>query len=128
MNFEMVHINAGVNYEAFGQGLRRDRGEVFPVLSRANNIGMEDGIHSKWFKPDKMKQLQYLFANTAPGLPEANEGVEVGGAFTELDEAGRRSLCERCTEMHCGKDTKRGMCVPLGFEFDDVGAGQELPG
>ena len=55
MNFEMVHINQGVNYEAFGQGLRKDRYEVFPVLSRANNIGMEDGIHSKWFKPDKMK-------------------------------------------------------------------------
>mmetsp|Transcript_25045 Transcript_25045/g.67582 ORF Transcript_25045/g.67582 Transcript_25045/m.67582 type:complete len:320 (-) Transcript_25045:139-1098(-) len=125
MNFEMVHINMGVNYEAFGQGLRKNRYEVFPVLSRANNIGMEDGIHSKWFKPDKMKELQFLFANTAPGLPSENEGVTVGGAFKELDEAGKVALCERCVEMRCGKDTVRGMCKELGFAI--VEPGQEVP-
>ena len=66
MNFEMVHIVQGVNYEAFGQGLRKNRHEVFPVLSRANNIGMEDGIHSKWFKPDKMK---VVFVKSMPPPP-----------------------------------------------------------
>lgn len=73
----------------------------------------------------EIQELQFLFANTAPGLPSANEGVTVGGAFKELDVDGKVALCARCAEMRCGKDTVRGMCKELGFAI--VEAGQEEP-
>ena len=66
-----------------------------------------------------------MYANTAPGLPEANEGVVTGGSYKELDERGKVALCERCVEMRCGKDTVRGMCKELGFAI--VEPGQEEP-
>ena len=36
----------GFDFSRFDAGLRGDRVEVFPVLSRSNNIGDENGMHA----------------------------------------------------------------------------------
>ena len=42
------------------QGLRRGRVEVFPLLSRSNNIGFEGGIHAHVYSGEQMKAMQYI--------------------------------------------------------------------
>ena len=41
MNFLLANNRGGPNYDRFGSGLRGNRTEIFPLLSRSNNIGME---------------------------------------------------------------------------------------
>ena len=116
MNFRMAHLEQGPDYSngMFGLGLRKARKEVFPLLSRANNIGFEGGIHAKWFDKDKMKEMQYLFHNTAA---EVKPGP---GSFHELkDKAELAALCLRCAELECGRDTTRGMCDELGIRLNE---------
>jgi hypothetical protein len=61
-----VHMNHyAPTYETFdplrfGEGLRGRRYEVFPVLSRANNIGFEGGKHADRYAAEAMKDQQYL--------------------------------------------------------------------
>lgn len=112
MNFRFPHIHKGPDYSdaSFGHGLRKERKEVFPLLSRANNIGFEGGIHARLFDKEKMKAMQYLFQNTA------SEVQPTGGGFHEItDLPALHELCRRCDELECGRDTMRGLCEPIGI-------------
>ena len=108
MNFRMAHLEQGPDFSGgmHDRGLRKARKEVFPLLSRANHIGFEKGTHPKRCDKDKPKETQYLFHNTA-----AEVHPDPGGSFHDLkDSAALISLCLRCAELGCGRDTTRGMC------------------
>ena len=67
-----------------------------------------------------MEEMQFLFKNTAPGIPGNNQLLgdtteQTTRSFRELDRAGRIRLCQRCPQLLCGRDTIRGMCEELGF-------------
>jgi len=67
MNFKFPHMSKGPlgHMQYFGQGLRGNRSEVFPLLSRSNNIGFEHGIHAPLYTKEEMMELQYLYTNVA---------------------------------------------------------------
>jgi hypothetical protein len=67
MNFKFPHMSQGPlgHMQYFGQGLRGHRSEVFPLLSRSNNIGFEHGIHAPLYTKEEMMELQYLYTNVA---------------------------------------------------------------
>ena len=139
MNFELRHPErGGPDFDRLGFGLRGSRFEVFPLLSRANNIGIEGGIHARWVGPDEMARRQFLYANTAWDLlssaDEDNNGVSTTdtnpvelrltaapavakrgaqpGArrFSEIHGSdAAASLCARCRDLRCGPDTVRGL-------------------
>ena len=111
MNFHFRHLEKGPDYsdKGLGFGLRGGRKEVFPLLSRSNNIGFKGGIHAHWFDEDEMKAMQHLERNTAA------EVQPLPGDFHELtDEAVLSALCARCGALECGRDTMRGLCEELG--------------
>lgn len=59
MNFPLTH-DRNINNAVLDRGFRGSRTEVFPLLSRANNIGFEGGFHANVYTPDEMKRLQYI--------------------------------------------------------------------
>jgi hypothetical protein len=78
-------------------GMRGQRYEVFPLLSRCNNIGMEGGIHAGLYTPEQMEKIQHLhFWAGAAGTkrqpavgPVAHDGVgrPVGAVAKEVATA-----------------------------------------
>jgi len=58
MNFELTKTRSIVQKP--NSGLRGERVEVFPIFSRANNIGFEDGFHAHVYTPKQMRELQYI--------------------------------------------------------------------
>ncbi len=58
MNYELSKTRSIVKKP--DSGLRGSRVEIFPFLSRANNIGFEDGFHAHVYTPEQMKKLQYI--------------------------------------------------------------------
>ena len=88
MNF---HVNADGTFDGSvpDRGLRGSRNEIFPILSRANNIGFERGIHAHVYSPDQMRDLQYIhcWAGGCRGEIEESSlvtGVDANG-FSELE-------------------------------------------
>lgn len=71
MNFMFPHMSKGPIGDDlhYGKGLRLERSELFPILSRSNNIGFENGIHANLFTPQEMMTLQYLYNNVATHHP-----------------------------------------------------------
>jgi hypothetical protein len=88
----------GPDFSRFDAGIRRDRVEVFPVLSRSNNIGDENGMHNDYgisnFLYQDATELNVLSTTTA--------------IFTENFD--RDSVRELCNHVPFGSDTLRSMC------------------
>jgi hypothetical protein len=93
---------ATVDWTRRHEGLRRGRKEVFPLLSRSNNIGWKGGTHAENMDPDTMKEVQFLH-DWAGGSEKADTGVE----FYEI--SGRETL-DACASVPFGEDTARGFC------------------
>jgi glycosyltransferase involved in cell wall biosynthesis len=82
-------------------GLRQDRFEVFPVLSRSNNIGLDAGIHADFRTHEEMMKQQYLRF-------WAGNLSNIGRQHTEFhDVTDRDDLCSLIT---FGSDTVKFMC------------------
>lgn len=113
MNFFFPHATKGPVYSLYGRGLRGSRTEIAPLVSRANNIGMEGGIHARIFSPEKMKQMQYLYQNVAVGQAPAQ-------GFSEATPERMKALCAACDEYACGKDTTQSICGILDKETTEA--------
>jgi glycosyltransferase involved in cell wall biosynthesis len=102
MNFgvRMISNVSGTIRQRWHSGLRRDRVEVFPVLSRSNNIGSEGGIHADQFSSTEMKGLQYLHHWAGGQASEAEDSARTG--FAELDASLTNALC---SAVKFGTDT-----------------------
>ena len=101
-----MQMNFRVNMEGKGSGTiehskpgaRQDRAEVFPVLSRSNNIGLDGGIHADLLTHDQMKKQQYLtFWSQNKSLPQLKPFHQVAGD-------------ELCSKIVFGTDTEKYMC------------------
>lgn len=111
MNFEFQHANKGPNYQKYGAGLRGSRFEAFPLVSRANNIGMEGGIHERFFSAEKMKAMQFLFKSISRSPWSLDEP-----AFNHASNERLQEICENCASLGCGQDTTRGLCTRMKDE------------
>eukprot|EP00941_MAST-03F_sp_MAST-3F-sp1_P002365 g2365.t1 len=100
MNFFAPSYSA-VDWGRRGEGLRGNRFEIFPILSRSNNIGFERGVHANEIDADKMKQLQFLHHW------RGNSGNSEIHSFYELDA---KNIVETCREIPFGQDTLQSMC------------------
>jgi tetratricopeptide (TPR) repeat protein len=85
-------------------GLRGNRYEVFPVLSRVDNIGVEGGIHTDVVSKASMRlqQVRHISEYATPH------------EFTEasIDEAEATPGCPGVGEFLYGIDTVQSMCWP----------------
>ena len=84
----------GFDFSRFDAGLRGDRVEVFPVLSRSNNIGDENGMHAD--------------AGLSNFLYKDASILEMG----DFDHAFKETLDHEalCHQVSFGPDTLRTMC------------------
>jgi hypothetical protein len=101
MNFhvEMKDAISGI-VDHSRPGVRRDRYEVFPVLSRSNNIGVDAGIHADFRSHEQMMKEQYLrfWAENITNSTRQHREFQLVGR----DEA--------CHTIKFGKDTIKFMC------------------
>ena len=87
----------GPDFSRFDAGLRGSRVEVFPVLSRSNNIGSKNGMHAEYGISN------FLFV-------DASE-LELASSYDVYDEIfDRDSVIMLCDHVSFGPDTLRGMC------------------
>jgi hypothetical protein len=90
------------------RGFRNKRFEAFPLLSRANNIGFEQGIHGSKLTKDQMKEQQYVH-HWAADIFEA--GTTPLGVFEELELEAEIALCRTAIkEQWWGPATMVGVC------------------
>lgn len=99
MNFQVnMETEGSGNIQHSKPGARRDRVEVFPVLSRSNNIGLDGGIHADLMSHEQMRKQQYLtFWSQNVTLPTHKPFNRV--AYNEL-----------CNTIAFGPDTLKYMC------------------
>lgn len=96
-----------VNYAK--EGLRKARHEVFPVLSRSNNIGLEQGIHSDLFTKEQMSDIQNLkfWGQNLDTMCKDRSLPLCTQQFQEVPESGIQALCE---QVSFGNDTAQALC------------------
>ena len=130
MNMEYLGValsNIGQEVEG-SSGLRGNRSEIFPLLSRSNNIGVEGGIHHRTIPPKLARAGCFIEKNFAGdealeaadrkreerrrrrGGGDAGGIVEVEGAVELFEEVTDpdvlQVLCSRCGRLGCGNLTK----------------------
>lgn len=86
MNFAL-DAKRNIRNSDIDRGLRRDRYEIFPVLSRSNNIGFENGFHSHSFTPEQMKAMHYIHCWAQSCGGEVDDEVVVD-SFFEINSLG----------------------------------------
>ena len=77
MNFLLANNRGGPNYDRFGSGLRGNRTEIFPLLSRSNNIGMEVNLSKEWgmVRNSHAAIVSHSWSNSENhSLPQQTEG------------------------------------------------------
>ena len=85
MNFELSETRSIVQKP--NSGLRGERVEVFPIFSRANNIGFENGFHAHVYTPEQMRELQYITCWAGNGCEDGAGGVvQDSSEFSELND------------------------------------------
>ena len=84
----------GPDFSRFDAGLRGDRVEVFPVLSRSNNIGDENGMHAEYGVSNFLYEDAGVLDKSA-----------LDHSFKETFD--HQKLCH---QVSFGPDTLRGMC------------------
>ena len=83
MNFELSKTRSIVQKP--NSGLRGERVEVFPIFSRANNIGFENGFHAHVYTPEQMRELQYVTCWAGNNCGDNLGGVvKASSEFSEL--------------------------------------------
>ena len=85
MNFELSETRKIIQKP--NSGLRGERVEVFPIFSRANNIGFENGFHAHVYTPEQMRELQYITCWAGNGCEDGAGGVvKASSEFSELKD------------------------------------------
>ena len=89
----------GPDFSRFDAGFRGSRVEVFPILSRSNNIGDHGGFHE--------------FTGISNFLHKDASKLSIGDNdnFVEIEDRG--GLIELCSRVPFGPDTRRQMCSDL---------------
>jgi hypothetical protein len=93
------------------KGFRKNRFEAFPLLSRVNNIGLEQGIHSTKLTKAQMKNEQHVH-HWAQDVFEA--GTTPRGVFEELGPEAEAALCRSAIKSAWfGPATMVGVCKDI---------------